>query len=387
MASSNARFQRLALIPLLALIAWPNASNAGLFSSDIKVNFKRKTPSEINLSNIKRIAIVRIENDKNNRIANTLGSSLQNTGAFEILERSQLERLLQEHNLSLSGTIDESSAGQIGAVLGVEALIYGAVNVFRIYDENTQETIHIKTGEVTKTDKKGKTYKEAVYGDIMANATVRYGELDLTLKVVQVETGIILAQRTKRVSTENKKVHHVQANQQLDLPSEGDIEDILISKAVGDNPSRVELISPAVGDNPPQFAPSSFVFYITPYAAPATLEWDKDCKDKEAEQLLGASMFAEALEHLEKITLPNAMSNEKERKKKERNDKELAAIYYNIGLLSEMVIGLEKAEEAYKKALMASLKNPDEKARNARFAVQKQIAAWQAYNMQLPAGK
>ena len=127
----------VASIAVFMLLGALSTGHAGLFGSDIMVKFERKVPSEKNLSNIKRIAVVHIENDHINRIANTLGAYLQDTGAFEILERAQLQRLMAEHNLSVSGTINEASAAEIGEVLGVEALIYGSVNSFRVYDEKT----------------------------------------------------------------------------------------------------------------------------------------------------------------------------------------------------------------------------------------------------------
>lgn len=359
MKSMKLHLAQIFVVSLLSIIAYSSWSHAGIFGGDIKIKFNRKVPSEVNLSDIKRIAVVHIENDHSNRIANTVGAYLQDTGEFEIFERAQLQRIMAEHNLTVTGTINESSAAEIGEMLGVEALIYGSVNSFKVYDENTEKKIRIKTGEEEYTTKKGKVKKRNLYGDIMAPTVIRHGELDLTLKVVAVETAVIRTQRNKRTASENVKINHVQADQK-ELPSEGDVEALLIQQALTD-----------------------FIQYVTPYMVADKLKWDDDCKDKDVEELVKAEMFEEAREYLETSTLEEALANKKERKKKKKKDRELAAIYYNTGLLYEIESDLEKADELYKQALMTSIKKAKKEIKEARKRVKKQMTLWQTYHDQL----
>ena len=71
-----------------------------------------------------------------------------------IVERARLETVLQEMQLSLSGNIDESTAAEIGKMLGAESILTGSIlgigNVYRI----DSRLINVKTSEVLLAEKK-----------------------------------------------------------------------------------------------------------------------------------------------------------------------------------------------------------------------------------------
>lgn len=48
-------------------------------------------------------------------------------GRFEVVERRQLQRVLQEHRLSASGLLDAATIASLGKILGIEALITGSI--------------------------------------------------------------------------------------------------------------------------------------------------------------------------------------------------------------------------------------------------------------------
>ncbi len=50
------------------------------------------------------------------------------TDFYQVIERDQLEKVLREQRLSLSGAIDESSAAEVGRLLGLDAIIMGSVS-------------------------------------------------------------------------------------------------------------------------------------------------------------------------------------------------------------------------------------------------------------------
>jgi len=54
-------------------------------------------------------------------------TQLVNLGEFEVVERAQIEKVLKELNLQTTGIIDQSSAKEIGKILGVEAIITGSL--------------------------------------------------------------------------------------------------------------------------------------------------------------------------------------------------------------------------------------------------------------------
>jgi tetratricopeptide (TPR) repeat protein len=326
-----------------------------------EVKLTRTIPSEINMSNVKRIAVTSLSSDPRDRITNTLGACLQATGQFEILERSQLDALLAEHNFSISGMVDESSAVEMGQILGVEALVYGSVNVFRMYDEGTREKLRIKTGEETYTDKKGKKKTRSVYDDIMAPGTIRRGELDLTIKIVSVESGLIVAQKNERQTFEKTKINHAQASQ-TKLPGKGEIEKKLIDDAL-----------------------SAFSRYVVPYVMKGKVRWDGNCSGEDCDQafsFLELDMLDEAAQILDS-KVEKAAKNAKNRKKNLGKDKKYAALYYNLGLIAELKGDTKRALECYTEALKLRIKEPAQKQKDALERVKGDITAWEAYNAQV----
>ena len=56
-------------------------------------------------------------------------SKLVGTNRFRVISRERLSELLEEHSLSLSGTINENSAVEIGNLVGVEGFIDGYATI------------------------------------------------------------------------------------------------------------------------------------------------------------------------------------------------------------------------------------------------------------------
>ncbi len=66
------------------------------------------------------------------RVADKLINSLVALKTCQVVERSQLEKVLREQNMGLDGRIDPSTAAKVGRILGVDALIIGTVSVFEL---------------------------------------------------------------------------------------------------------------------------------------------------------------------------------------------------------------------------------------------------------------
>jgi TolB-like protein len=58
-----------------------------------------------------------------------LTHEIVNLGQFMVIERSRIEEILKEQSLSLSGTVDASTASKIGKILAVDAVIIGTIHV------------------------------------------------------------------------------------------------------------------------------------------------------------------------------------------------------------------------------------------------------------------
>lgn len=63
-------------------------------------------------------------------MADMLTTALVKSGKFMVIERQQLEAVMKEQAMGLSGAITPQSAAQVGKLLGVELMVIGSVNEF-----------------------------------------------------------------------------------------------------------------------------------------------------------------------------------------------------------------------------------------------------------------
>src|SRR5712692_2319135 len=78
---------------------------------------------------------------------------------FEVIERTQLKVILQEHKLATTGLIDPQTARKLGQIAGVDALVTGTITPFgdsvrlsvKALDTTTAKTIAASTIDVPKT--------------------------------------------------------------------------------------------------------------------------------------------------------------------------------------------------------------------------------------------
>ena len=86
-----------------------------------------------------RIAVLEFKNKADNQwwyhggaeaAQDVFVTELHKSGKFRVVEREQLEALMAEKNLTLSGDVDPKSAVRIGKLLGVNYLLTGAVTEY-----------------------------------------------------------------------------------------------------------------------------------------------------------------------------------------------------------------------------------------------------------------
>ena len=91
-----------------------------------------------------RIAVIEFKNKADNQwwyhggaaaAQDVFVTELVKSGKFRVYEREQLEALMKEKNLSLSGDVDPSSAIRIGKLLGVNYLLTGSVTEYGITEK------------------------------------------------------------------------------------------------------------------------------------------------------------------------------------------------------------------------------------------------------------
>jgi len=69
-------------------------------------------------------------------MADMLVTSLVKTGNYQVYERQEIQKIMQEQSMGQTGAVTQESAAQVGKLLGVELAIFGAVTKFG-YSEGT----------------------------------------------------------------------------------------------------------------------------------------------------------------------------------------------------------------------------------------------------------
>ena len=133
-------------------------------------------PAEIDLSNFKKIAIGQVTGPHADDVADGLTESLVQCGRFEVLDRANLNQVLQEHHLTLSGLVDQQSAAKLGQLIGAAALVFA-----RVADYKYNESIY--RGDPWK-DKKGNTHQTIQRTGV--------GTVTVNFKITDLATGRIL---------------------------------------------------------------------------------------------------------------------------------------------------------------------------------------------------
>ena len=116
-------------------------------------------------------------------ISDMLIDRLVNDGTFRVIERNQIDKILNEQNFSNSNRADPSTAAKIGHVLGVDAVIVGDITQFGRDDQS--KNIGAMAG------KWGSGFGLGGVGTHKAKA-----EVAITARLIDTNTGEILASST-----------------------------------------------------------------------------------------------------------------------------------------------------------------------------------------------
>lgn len=264
-------------------------------------------PAEINLKGYDKIAVTQVVNKKgrvdnhSENIAEEITAQLVSSSRFDVVDRQHLKDVIKEQSLALTGMLDETSAPEIGKLLGVSAMIFGRVQ----HDKYTEET---STDKPT-TDKKGKKH-------IKKHRRGKYS-VNLSLKLIDVETAKILL--VKNISVQ-KSAH---------------------TSAVDKTPAKI--------DKNPLFKQcvisigSKFIRMVAPYQirVKASFETDDELpKVDRAVAMFKVGEWSDGIKLLESAT------------KKKKLKKEIRAkAFYNLGLAQVYQGQYDPAMENIKKAI------------------------------------
>lgn len=105
----------------------------------------------------KRVAVSRFEdrsgtgyNHLGEGVADMLVTALVKSGKFSVLERQELEKVLEEQKLGESGLVTPETAPKLGKILGVELLVVGSVSEFGTKESQVSGGISIFGGGIKK---------------------------------------------------------------------------------------------------------------------------------------------------------------------------------------------------------------------------------------------
>lgn len=88
-----------------------------------------------------RVAVLNFENNSTwswwgdnlgRAAADELATQLVQSGKYTVLERAQLDAIMQEQNLGASGAVTAATAARVGKLLGVQLLLTGSITAFSI---------------------------------------------------------------------------------------------------------------------------------------------------------------------------------------------------------------------------------------------------------------
>ncbi len=112
-------------------------------------------------------------------ISEELTTRLYLTGKFEVIERQLLDKIIEEQKISMSGMIDESSAVELGRVLGVDAIASGTITDLgtsvkvnaRLISAESGKLFSVASVEIPKNDKVKILLSQSVATTAVAGAT------------------------------------------------------------------------------------------------------------------------------------------------------------------------------------------------------------------------
>ncbi|MBN2355168.1 hypothetical protein JXO59_03595 [candidate division KSB1 bacterium] len=184
----------------------------------------------------KRVAVFSFEDKTNHRyrwwsgqpvgegMADMLVTALVKSGKYSVIEREELEQVMKEQALGLSGSVTQQSAAKVGQLLGVELAIFGAVTEYGLAEGSVGGALKQKGfGLGVKT----------------SSATVA-----IDVRFVNTSTGEILSAENVR-KQESKKGLSI-STEAFDFNNKQKFDESLVGKACRD---AIEQVVVMVDDN------------------------------------------------------------------------------------------------------------------------------------------
>jgi curli biogenesis system outer membrane secretion channel CsgG len=142
-------------------------------------------------------------------MADMLVTALVKSGRYRVMERAEMEKLLQEQSLGMSGITTPESAAKAAKVLGVEIAIIGAVTEFGYKKQST-----------------GGALKKIGIGGSVSKQSATVG---VDVRLVNVSSSEILA--AENVRKEKSKMGGSFDNEDISFDTQAQFDETLVGKA------------------------------------------------------------------------------------------------------------------------------------------------------------
>jgi len=208
------------MIMILLLITFIYSNCDAQFWDEVsnpKIDLNLTHPPELGLK-INKIAFGPATGNCADQIVSALISDFTNN-KIDVIDREHLSSLLAEHNFTLSGYVDQSSAATIGKILGPSALVF--VKIQRCATQ--QDKLHNQ--EKQHDSKTNQDYYVTAY----FSRTKVF--LKASIQTVDLATGRIFSAQTLDYSPEQSNKSY---NTYPEFPSEFDIQDVAFRMFVTD---------------------------------------------------------------------------------------------------------------------------------------------------------
>ncbi len=169
---------------------------------------------------LKRIAVINFEDttyryELGSRATSLFSAQLLNKDPkfIEVVERDQINAILEEQKFSTSGLVDSTTAKELGSILGVDYLLVGKVLSGNVTEDRSYEYVEGWDGE---TEKRYEIEKEA-YTQII-------------FKLLDVSTGTVVL--SKNIKKKNRYSDSYYQGDTVIAPSDEEMIDDVLTRAV-----------------------------------------------------------------------------------------------------------------------------------------------------------
>ncbi|MBN1828513.1 MAG: hypothetical protein JW884_05120 [Deltaproteobacteria bacterium] len=178
-------------------------------ATKIKVNMLK--PAKYHRASlVKRIAVVPFNGAGGSEFSSEIEGILADVrigsdSYFTLVERSAIDKVMNELQLSLSGAIDTATAAKVGKMVGAEGIYTGAVTMAKSSDSSYKEKRTDCAQRQIKYDKRGNAYEGNCirWRSYFVNCTKRIAQFSCTPKLIDVNTGQILYSRNISATEES----------------------------------------------------------------------------------------------------------------------------------------------------------------------------------------